>query len=681
MTASTGTNVDVPKYLLERERAQRRDSLVQGVALAAAVGFVVVAAAMLRPINEYRRANQLVTQPELGDVPPKYALITAMAGSFRGLAVDWLWMRADKLKEEGKYYESNQLAEWICDLQPRFAAVWQYQAWNLAYNISVATHTPEERWQWVYNGVRLLRDRGIPNNPRVVGLYKDLSWIIFHKIGDMLDDMHWYYKREWAAIFENLLGPPPLGGDAQAVVDAFRPVAEAPATWSEFVAKHPDVETYLPALRAAGVDVRATSGPDDLRHPLEVRFFNRYGLLIQGLDVTLEKYRAGPRRLSPEEQRFVDAYKAMPPALADALVAYLRAKVLREHYRMDPAFMLTLMTSLIPGKPDVPTPLDWRQPFPHAIYWSRKGVELGRQLKNYSDIDILNSDRLTLFGLQEMCKRGRMVFEIDRDQPNQSFLTLGPDLRMVEPMHQMYLALGKVHADKGEKIGDTAGEMLRSGHVNTLEQAIVLFYARGQYALGNHYLSYLRDNYKEEDGTTKKRYLVDLETFALREMSDMSDAFKDANALIRQFISGAIDSLAEGDGDAATAQLDHARQVWTNYQKDKSEDAQGRRRLFPFDVMLATALYDFLRFDSSLLRRAMVWDALATANRVRQMVYADQRLVDWLRGACEDAGLDPAKAFPEPPGMDEYRKNNPRMGRPEDVYLERLRPADASGAP
>ena len=60
----------------------------------------------------------------------------------------------------------------------------------MAWNISVTTYTPEERWNWVYNGVKLLRDEGIPLNPRAVNLYKQLAWTYNNKMSETLDDFH-----------------------------------------------------------------------------------------------------------------------------------------------------------------------------------------------------------------------------------------------------------------------------------------------------------------------------------------------------------------------------------------------------------------------------------------------------------------------------------------------------------
>jgi hypothetical protein len=185
-------------------------------------------AAMLMPgINRQRASLQLTASDEvMRSLPPRIALTQAALGSFRGLAVDVLWGRAEQMKRDGKFYEAMQLAEWITQLQPRFPQVWAFQAWNMAYNISVATYTPQERWMWVKSGVDLLRDEGIVLNPNAVLLYKELGWIFLHKIGQFSDDAHWYYKQQLALEWQEILGAPPEG-DAEAVIAWLEPVAVA----------------------------------------------------------------------------------------------------------------------------------------------------------------------------------------------------------------------------------------------------------------------------------------------------------------------------------------------------------------------------------------------------------------------------------------------------------------------
>ena len=64
-------------------------------------------------------------------------------GGFRGVISEVLWLRADRLQEQGRYFELAQLAEWINALDPRAADAWAFSAWNLAYNISAMTPKPK----------------------------------------------------------------------------------------------------------------------------------------------------------------------------------------------------------------------------------------------------------------------------------------------------------------------------------------------------------------------------------------------------------------------------------------------------------------------------------------------------------------------------------------------------------
>ena len=61
----------------------------------------------------------------------------------RGLIVDYLWIKVNLMKQQGLYYEIMADADLITKLQPRFAPVWTFHGHNMAYNISVATNTPE----------------------------------------------------------------------------------------------------------------------------------------------------------------------------------------------------------------------------------------------------------------------------------------------------------------------------------------------------------------------------------------------------------------------------------------------------------------------------------------------------------------------------------------------------------
>lgn len=161
--------------------------------------------------------NRLRADPELGltrvkpleNAPPVLAFTTVALGGFRGLIANVLWIRANDLQMEGKYFEMVQLADWITKLEPHFSTVWIHQAWNMTYNISVkfdGINTPEDRWRWVKRGIELLRDQALLYNPKEALLYRELGWFFQHKIGQNLDDAHLYYKTQWAREMESVLG-------------------------------------------------------------------------------------------------------------------------------------------------------------------------------------------------------------------------------------------------------------------------------------------------------------------------------------------------------------------------------------------------------------------------------------------------------------------------------------------
>jgi len=151
----------LPEHLAARRAAQRTERVAQIVGLAVAALCVTAAGLLMPSVNAIRQERQLVINPEsIKGLPPTIALLGKLS-TFRALAIDWAAIRAERLKEEGKDYEALQLHRTVCSLAPRFAKLWQYAAWNMAYNISVNQYTPEERWQWVHNGISMLRDEGI----------------------------------------------------------------------------------------------------------------------------------------------------------------------------------------------------------------------------------------------------------------------------------------------------------------------------------------------------------------------------------------------------------------------------------------------------------------------------------------------------------------------------------------
>jgi len=180
-------------------------------------------------LNRDREALGLTRTAALENAPPVLAFTTVALGGFRGLISNFLWMRASDLQQDDKFFEAAQLADWITKLEPTFAAVWVFQGWNMAYNISVKFKDFPDRWRWVENGIELMRDDGLRYNPTSVDLYRELAWQFQHKIGANLDDANMYYKSQWAkemnpffgangTNFDLLLNPPDAAAQTNAIL-------------------------------------------------------------------------------------------------------------------------------------------------------------------------------------------------------------------------------------------------------------------------------------------------------------------------------------------------------------------------------------------------------------------------------------------------------------------------------
>ena len=162
-------------------------------------------------LNHDRAALGLTRGAVLENAPPMLAFTTVALGGFRGLISNFLWMRANDLQQDDKFFEAAQLADWITKLEPTFASVWVFQGWNMAYNISVKfkENGPgdyTDRWHWVENGIELMRDGGLRYNPNSVDIYRELAWQFQHKMGANLDDGNVFYKREWASEMRPFFG-------------------------------------------------------------------------------------------------------------------------------------------------------------------------------------------------------------------------------------------------------------------------------------------------------------------------------------------------------------------------------------------------------------------------------------------------------------------------------------------
>jgi hypothetical protein len=584
------------------------------------------------------------TQSDLWDVVPGRAFV-----------VNALWIRADRLKEEGRHYDALQQSLWICRLQRRYPGAWSFLAWNMAWNISVATHTPEERWRWVYNGIRLLRDEGIPLNRKSVLLYKDLGWIFLFKMGDYLDDMHWVYKRQWAMRMQDLLGAPPQG-PTEEVIAAFAPVADEAFLDKDLnrqgldviqgeklrgLLADPKVKAYADLL--AEVGVAADEGL--------LAAYNRYSL-----DEPVRAVRIKPPAPKADKDQAVFA-AINHPHHAEArarLLAFVRAQVLWNVFKMDPRRMLALMK-------EYDAPLDWRLPEPHGLYWLKLGLDMTED-KKLRDVDTLNTQRNALNCLKVLTWRGRMTIVDERPrESSDDALSLEPvraesdmqlpqiriqqlaDIRYIRATHQEFMR--GIRAMIGDREDRFQTNKLATGHINYLSAAVKTLYAAYRRKEAQQLLDWIRQKYGRKGLEWGQQ---DVDDFVLYELRRETQPNRDlAETQITMSLLVGFVALARGDQATFDEAFDWATRVHRVYQKGRGE----RMRLARFEwyvLTIATRLIGEPRgvgYNLTLVERSALYRSMpGSASRA---VFG--RAGKKLKAECEAEGLDFQKAFPPPP--------------------------------
>jgi len=552
-----------------------RDATILLACIAVATGLLIAAGLQLDPINRQREQMHLIIdKPE--NMPASLVFATVATGAFRGLVVDALWMRADKLKEEGQFFDARQLAEWITILQPRFASVWEFQAWNMAYNISVAipANQPAQRWRWVRNGYELLRDQAITKYKlKNLTLYRELARIFQHKIGGVSDDAHKYYKLQLAMAMEPLLS----SEDNNFAADDnryFEALAKTPHTLQE-VMQDPNVAALVKALRSA----------DDVFSD-DATLASNYVWLRRNA----ESYK-------PAAVQVIDDFRGSEALKKFDLFA--KAYELRHTWKLDPAMMLDLNITYGPknfADPNTPLPLDWRNADSQAIYWAIKGLRVNEG-KQSPEIEMTetNTSRIVGHSLQNLFRNGKMFIrstpvQVPVSKGSQQTQTkilqevfLRPDLRMFAPYNKMVLANIEKHKDD-----KTTYESLQNGHRNMLINAVLSFYQSGHRQQAAEIYSELRNLYDRPE------FRVSLESFARKRFLDELDSIglNDAQEQVVMLLRESFFLYAIRDDETAYGREQLAKEIHDYYQK-KYLDAN-RIDLPEFELLRYQALIDFL---------------------------------------------------------------------------------------
>ncbi len=626
-----------------------RPGITQWIFVAAAMVLIVGAGFLHQSLDKTSEDYELIAP---GDVVaqehPELAILTIAPGGLRSVLVNYFWIRANDLKEKGRYFDAMQLASLICRLQPRFAGVWSFHSWNMAWNISVATHTPDERWLWVSNGMELLRDEGIPLNPNSLQLYKDLGWIFFSKMGQYTDDMNMVYKQRWASQMQRLLAAPPYG-DTEETIQAFRPIAQAPL----------DKDPRRQGAQAVQ--------PDKLNEVLANEEIALYAELLtkQGISVDESLLDAFNRFSTDDSISIVrpplwkppinsDSDKAIAELINDSeyaqqrntLLAFVRAQILWNVYKMDPQWMLELMEKY--------GPLDWREVQPHGLYWVTYGLHKTQEL-DLNDINTLNTDRIVVNSLKALTWNGRLTYVDNPEDPDAPIIAWTSDWRFIKTTQQEFLDIIDVLIkDRDQEFKDNT---LKSGHINYLAAAIQMLYAGGDRKDAQKYLDWIKENYQPKGPEWE---LDDLEDFVVSRLKSGGRPIPDLarNQMTAALISG-FEYLALNRRDEYRSNMRYAKKVYDLYQSR----AHARNKLPPFEVVITGVLRDILVRPRSrglnlpLISRSRIYAAMP--NSIQLFIY--DPVAPYLARECKAQQIDFAKAFPSPAGLEEFRKRQRRQ--------------------
>jgi hypothetical protein len=646
------------------------DRLIQGVALAGVVGGTVVCGSILPRITETSQRHMLrYTDVAVEGAPPAVALGTAI-GALRGLIVDYLWIKIHLQKQKGLYYEVMADADLITKLQPRFSAVWAFHGHNMAYNISVAHNTEQERWEWVRAGIELVRNRGLRYNPNDLQLHRELAFWFAHKVEGVADDAHLYYKRELAREWHGLLGEPPF--DHTARIAWIKKVADAPAKLEEAQRETPGVTALVDRLR------EELAPYEQMQFDLDSRFLKAYSewvaLKQQSQYARLFDFERKMRANNPVFVAF-DEIASDPESQEawDALLAHVRKRVLLDELNMDPQLMYEYTRDF--------GPIDWRHGQAHALYWVLKGSEQGEQRVAVSEDDvyrIVNNDRMKLQAMQGLARWGRISF----DPFSTDWVSRFPDPRWIDVIDRYW----EKYSLKHEKTRGPGVDLFKAFHENFLSSSVRELYRSGQFELAQHYLDRLNYLYGTNNPSEPSLdYSVPLDIFVRRQLE--GEIEMQPHIAPSEVAASLRSGFLLGYGGTPNPEIFRravrfANDV-TNYFKynkyNDFVDKMGSSRLGDLIAQLENSVYTVLAqlmIDTTepLHRRLLVWKQVP--DEYKRPIYDDlyPHMMMQLEAHPLGQALPPEEAFAAPIGIEDYR----RQRALETLEREQSQPVEPS---
>lgn len=135
-----------------------------------------------------------LSQARVAEIDPTSETMKLLSLGLRGVAVNLLWLQAMEDKRVENYDQLESTLNALIKIQPNFVKVWEYQAHNLSYNISMEFDDFESRYHWVKKGIRFLTG-GIGYNRKDHRITDNLGMFTGMKIGNADE------KRQYRRLF------------------------------------------------------------------------------------------------------------------------------------------------------------------------------------------------------------------------------------------------------------------------------------------------------------------------------------------------------------------------------------------------------------------------------------------------------------------------------------------------
>lgn len=142
-------------------------------------------------LAQLRQEYQL-GETSLGNVDPSSSTMNLVLLGFRGVATNLLWQKALEERDQKQWASLRNTVQSIILLQPHYIKVWDFQGWNLAYNVSAEWDNVPDRWYWVKEGGKFFM-QGTRRNDQNAMLTHKTGILLSQKVGR--SDERDYFRR------------------------------------------------------------------------------------------------------------------------------------------------------------------------------------------------------------------------------------------------------------------------------------------------------------------------------------------------------------------------------------------------------------------------------------------------------------------------------------------------------